>query len=428
MRQILPLAASLAVALTMSGCDRTADSNAPQAVASGAVAFRLSDTVAGTLSTQADSLRLTATRPGQASRVALGSLDGFLFLDSLPAGRWTLEVVAFRFDGSVSWAGTDSVDIQPGRTADAVVHLRRASGNVRVRVVLDTAVPCSLVVVRLDTIHPVENVSLSSLRPILGIWVDTSGITIRTVYDPRFAKPTLRFDADSLTMTLGDPFFECGGIVGPCTVAKGDTVRFQDVFVSGSELPSGGLFLKGLDTVVTVRLQRLIPHPVRIQRIFPHPISDTSAAFHVFSWRSQGGISGLGSGESVSLTSDGALVHVVRDSLGYMDSLYANIGDSLLRRARQVLDDSMVRSLPGVMDTSRRLPMADQFTDLYEIFGGVGPSDGAVVFLRYVDDHRPCAAACPESQAHQALVSLVDELRAVPAYRRIEPWRGVGIP
>lgn len=177
--RFVPLAI-LAFAAAFTACDRQdalATASGTESTASGAVAFRLADTLLSVVAKTSDSVRIEAVRAGFDTRIATGSIGGNTVLSGLDAGAWTLKVATFDTLQAVSWYGEAVVQILSGKTVEAVVVLRRASGSVNVHIVLDS-VPHVVDTTRW-TVTPSTG-SLPGYLPILRSWRSDSGIHILT--------------------------------------------------------------------------------------------------------------------------------------------------------------------------------------------------------------------------------------------------------
>ena len=137
---LLALPLLLGLNLGLSGCqDRVeaADPTGLSAQEGGKVSFRLSSAEIATLGSGFDSVRIEAVREGFATQISAGSLTQSVVLNNLSAGGWTLRVALYDADQAIHYYGEALVQILPGRTVDAEIHLRKATGSVRVRIILD---------------------------------------------------------------------------------------------------------------------------------------------------------------------------------------------------------------------------------------------------------------------------------------------------
>ncbi|MEN9353952.1 MAG: hypothetical protein RL318_1277 [Fibrobacterota bacterium] len=142
MKRIRPLvlSASFGLFLGLAGC---LDSTSPASISgessqAGAISFRLAQAELLVVRESVDSIRIEASRQGYPTRSASGTLDGATRLTGLEAGLWSLKVALYDASRTIRWAGDTTVDVQPGGATDAVVRLRKATGSVNVRIVLDT--------------------------------------------------------------------------------------------------------------------------------------------------------------------------------------------------------------------------------------------------------------------------------------------------
>jgi hypothetical protein len=354
-------------------------------------------------------VRLTLHRSGQADRTLSAPLGGSIFLDSLPTGTWTLEVALYKRDGSLGWYGTSDVLITGGQTANAVVHLRPATGNVNVVIVLDQPAECTVAVV-VDTVHPVaDEHAINSFRKVLWARAQAAGILIGVVYDPQFSVPVVvRIDGkDGTTLEVGNPFFECGGIVGPCNSKPLDTTVVQEIFVPFSDL-QGSCSVGVLGTGPAIA----VTGPCRV------PVPRDATSFTSFQWTSQGGFAGGGTGESMTLLASGVLQRVLQDSAvpSRLDTTAALLDSSALAHVDSILARSDVRSLPAPEDTVATGRIADAIYDHFHIEGASGAILDLGVGGRYcLDDPQVASSPCPTSSGMDALRSLLPFLRSVPS-------------
>ncbi len=142
LRNVLPLALA-ALSLGLSGCDqklRTEDPTSSLAQeGAGGLAFRIAAADLAAFPVVVDSVRVEAERAGFPLHAAVGGLGELVELSDLASGDWTVKVAFYDASQQIQLYGEAVVRILPGRTVDAVVHLRRATGSVRVRIVLDDA-------------------------------------------------------------------------------------------------------------------------------------------------------------------------------------------------------------------------------------------------------------------------------------------------
>lgn len=135
------LAAMAALPLGLAGCYEKTQAMDPVSSLSqdgaGGVAFRLSAADLAGLGVAVDSVRIEAERAGFPSRFATGSLRQQVELTDLAAGTWNLKVALYDNASQIHLYGEVLVQVQPGRSVDAEVRLRRATGSVRVHIVID---------------------------------------------------------------------------------------------------------------------------------------------------------------------------------------------------------------------------------------------------------------------------------------------------
>jgi hypothetical protein len=197
------------LALSLTACDNrelVAASTTEESSITGNVAFRLSDTVLQVVKQTSDSVRIEAVREGYTTQMATGSIGGNTLLTGLAPGTWTLKVATFDTLQAVSWYGETTVQVESGKTANAVVVLKRASGSVNVQIVLDTV----QTTVDTVTVNRFEgNPGDFQPLPIEGAWRTDKGIYIATRYD--YFQPVVVHDImqSSLPQRLylvGNPF------------------------------------------------------------------------------------------------------------------------------------------------------------------------------------------------------------------------------
>jgi hypothetical protein len=409
----------LASLLLLASCDRTANTTAPEGSAGGALAFHLSDSLVTALAPQADSVRVTVHRVGQSDRVVLAALGGWIQIDSLAVGSWDLEVDLYRAGGNLSWTGKTTVEVVGGRTVDAVVHLGRATGNVHVQVVIDTTPLCTAsVVVVVDTVHVSKTAILNTFRRILSVTSDTNVIRVVVRVNPLFTVPEVLLvqGKDGISLEVGDPFFECGGIAGICLASTSDTLTTQTILVPWNEVPScaGQVGVIGDGAVATA-----------VSRPGTYCLGGILSVGLV--WESTGGFAGGGTGERLELTPDGNLTRIVRDSLGRLDTTSGSVGEEWCYRLDTLLTRADVLGLPGADDTVGSV-VADGFGEHFRVYSRNGST-----LLDFSRSDRVCpvmwsaasgaralsdtviqiqGTSCPVSTGAQALESLVASLRS----------------
>lgn len=179
MRPLL-LSASLGLVMGLWGC---LDSTTPASLLNvqaevGGVSFRLSSSEILVLRESVDSIRIEASRQGYSTRSASGTLEGVTRLSDLEAGIWSLKVALYDSSRAIRWTGDTTVDVQSGGTTDAVVRLRKATGSVHVRIVLDSST--APVVGTLDTMEVQEaNWGNQPTWGVLKAWRTAQGIFLR---------------------------------------------------------------------------------------------------------------------------------------------------------------------------------------------------------------------------------------------------------
>jgi len=137
-RHLLATLAIVSLASLMSACD---DSSAPSALASGStggVSFRLSSADSAAVSGTVDSILLKAIS-GNDTLIVRGPFGSPLSFSSLPTGRCVLQAYLFSGNGTIRWSGSDTVQVSAGEEAQATLVLHKATGSIRVNVVLDSS-------------------------------------------------------------------------------------------------------------------------------------------------------------------------------------------------------------------------------------------------------------------------------------------------
>lgn len=403
--------------VVLSSCDRAETTSPEASPAGGALAFRLSESEVGALAPQADSIRVSVSRTGQPTRAISAALDGWIQIDSLPVGNWELEVAVYQAGGNLTWMGKAGVQVVGGRTVDAVVHLAKATGNVHVQVVIDSMPNCTTAVGRVDTVHVTTLGNINSRSRIVRVVSEPGAIRIvvRSSSTSPVPQVLLVQGADGTSLTVGDPFFECGGITGPCPVTGTDSIVLRTILVPWSEVPS----CAGPVTVIGESTRTPVSRPGGICT-GDDPIS--------LVWSVQGGFAGGGTGEFLRLTRSGVLSRALRDSSGRLDSTNGKIPASILAYADSILARPDVLGLPGPEDTVSDGRVFDGFYEVFEIhprngdplktFGVEGRicwergAFGAVDSLGQV--RLAAEVPCPSSSGSRALSQLIQTLRTVP--------------
>lgn len=422
MRSIHFLVAILAASfLGLWGCDRAVDAPDSRDAAGGAVAFRLADSLVAALAPQADSVRVTVGRSGSVQRAVSAPLGAWIQIDSLPIGTCDLQVDLYQAGGWISWSGKTTVQVLGGRTVDATVHLARATGNIHIQVVLDSIPVCSVVVApRSQVVHVTTRpVPLNSLRRIVSVRSDVDSIRIAVRSEAGFSVPTIVLvqGKEGVTLTVGDPFFECGGITGPC-IRDSVSDSILNVVVPWNEVPS----CAGQVSVTGNGNGFLIYRP---------GVACVGGGEVYFRWESTGGFAGGGTGESVTLLASGVLQRVLRDGAdpARLDTSAAFLDSGSLAHVDSILARSDVRALPAPEDTAASGWIADAMYDRFRIegasrtildltFGGryCQNSSTAEPHLPNLESvYRADSDACPTSPGTDALYALLAFLRAVPS-------------
>ena len=102
------------------------------------MSFRLSAADSSALSGTVDSVLLRAIS-GSDTESIRGSIGSALVLSDLPEGPCSLEAFLFEKDGTLRWSGRGSVQIRAGEETPATLILHKATGSVRVTIVLDSS-------------------------------------------------------------------------------------------------------------------------------------------------------------------------------------------------------------------------------------------------------------------------------------------------
>jgi len=120
------------------GCNEpdssTGPSNGPTQV--GTLDFALPAALRAQVAGTADSLRVEM-RHGNAVRSISVALDSTAHAPDLDPGMWTISVGLYQLDGTLKYYGEDSVLVQSGKRALAVVTLRPAKGSVDIVIRLE---------------------------------------------------------------------------------------------------------------------------------------------------------------------------------------------------------------------------------------------------------------------------------------------------
>lgn len=187
---LIPILMGLAVGFT--GCiDRTeaVDPTSSSVQEGGKLAFRLTSQDLALLGSGFDSVRIEAIRPGFPTQVSVGSRTDSVVISDLRTGDWTLKVALYDATQSIHWYGEALVNILPGRTVDAEVHLRKATGSVRVHIVIDgDSTPPSF-----DTLHVGYGSQKPSWTP-LKAWRTAQGVYLVSDLQIPCQWPVLTFE------------------------------------------------------------------------------------------------------------------------------------------------------------------------------------------------------------------------------------------
>lgn len=201
----IPLLAMLAaLPLGLSGCYEKTQPMDPVSSLSqdgaGGVAFRLSAADLAGLGVAVDSVRIEAERAGFPSRFATGSLQQQVELSDLAAGTWNLKVALYDNVSQIHLYGEVLVQVQPGRSVDAEVRLRRATGSVRVHIVIDDSLPTG----RIDTLQVEWGNNMPSWKPVK-YWRTAEGVYLVSTLVESCFTPYVTFGepARPLTQSLG---------------------------------------------------------------------------------------------------------------------------------------------------------------------------------------------------------------------------------
>lgn len=269
----------------------------PETVAGG-VAFRLAEAERVVLAQTSDSLRVEAWRDGRMVS-ASGTLENGVLVERLAEGPWTFQVAAYDRMGTIQWAGEGAAKVIPGRTVDLVVILRKATGSVHVRIVLDTAdgkpVPPTLPG---DTLwNPMDlDGSLVSPVPQTLVGAERMGpyIAIRTPYNCNAVNPRL------VRVVRPD------GVVRLVLVNRGPMTKMMCATMYREQV----LVYKPWSATEQIVVEDLQGHVLRIPPVYPDPEDPDSGdlEFVAFSFQQGGGFTVDGASYSVNLMSTGKLL------------------------------------------------------------------------------------------------------------------------
>ncbi|QQS05526.1 MAG: hypothetical protein IPK50_01205 [Fibrobacterota bacterium] len=222
------LASLAALSLGLVGCYEKVQSASPTSSLSqdgaGAVSFRLSAADLAAFGVAVDSVRIEAERVGFPSRFATGSLQQLVELPDLAVGTWNLKVALYDTRDQIQLYGDAVVQVLPGRTVDVVVHLRRASGSVRVRIILDDPTPVD----GIDTIEVQWGENVPSWKP-LKYWRTAEGVYLVTAMAEPCTMPYVTYGYPSVPFVTAD-----AGAAKPAA-RSALMIRLPDALVLGSE-------------------------------------------------------------------------------------------------------------------------------------------------------------------------------------------------
>jgi len=206
----------------MSGCDQrteTANPTSFTAQPSGKVAFRLSAEDIAKVGVGVDSVRIEAIREGFPVQVALGSLVHDVVLSDLASGVWTLRVALFDGAQAIHYYGEAVVNVLPGRTVDADIHLSKATGSVRVKIILDPDPGLPVV----DTLTVGYGNQTPGWTP-LKAWRTSAGVYLVGNLQVPCEEPVLTFDASGTRSTVEPVLQSARSLVMP--LPAGDRSRW----------------------------------------------------------------------------------------------------------------------------------------------------------------------------------------------------------
>jgi len=133
------ISASL-LGLNLEGCNLDS-SKAPTSLAesvAGGFAFGLDSATLTTARPYADSLRVELRQGTQLHSVS-AALDSTVRVTGLESGRWILTAGLYAKDGTLRYAGTDTVQVSAGQTAHSDLVLRPAKGSVQITIRIDSS-------------------------------------------------------------------------------------------------------------------------------------------------------------------------------------------------------------------------------------------------------------------------------------------------
>ncbi|MBK8800931.1 MAG: hypothetical protein IPN71_02530 [Fibrobacteres bacterium] len=224
----IPLLGALAaLSLGLAGCYEKTMSADPTSSLSqdgaGGVSFRLSATELASLGVAVDSVRIEAERAGFPSRFATGSLNQLVDLSDLAGGTWNLKVALYDTHDQIQLYGEAVAQVLPGRTVDVVVHLRRASGSVRVRIILDDPPPVD----GIDTIEVQWGENVPSWKPVK-YWRTPDGVYLVSTMVQPCTTPYVTYGYPSVPFVAAD-----AGAAKPAA-RTALMIRIPDALVLGS--------------------------------------------------------------------------------------------------------------------------------------------------------------------------------------------------
>lgn len=180
-----------------AGCQSEVINDSPssqQTPTAGRIAYRYDSAWEGG-GVHVDSLRIEVAREGYPTRWASGALGQEVAIGELDAGYWTVRVALYDHPQGIRWYGETRVLVEGGKTSQAVVRLRKASGSVNLTIVLDSTEqppPADTQPLQFHTQAVAGRIGDLGHLPLFGAFRTDSGVVIHTYAGcPQFPKVLL---------------------------------------------------------------------------------------------------------------------------------------------------------------------------------------------------------------------------------------------